>query len=294
VPRREPPEGIDRSRENSFGTPFRVANLFRAERQSFSMTPGGSGGMFALTGSVVLVTGASRGIGRAVALELGRGGADLVLHYRREAARAQALATEARAFGVSAITVAADVRDRAQVAEMVRLAGEWKGRLDGIVTSAGIFRGEEFASVGASEWDEVIRTDLEGTFRTVQSGVPYLLCSDRASVVTLSSVLGAHAAVGGAPYQMAKAGIEQMTRALAVELAPRIRVNAVAPGFIRTDMNREGHEDPGFHQKVARATPLGRWGEADDIAPAVRYLLSREADWVTGTVLGIDGGVALR
>jgi gluconate 5-dehydrogenase len=110
----------------------------------------------------------------------------------------------------------------------------------------------------------------------------------------LSSVLGAHAAIGGVPYQMAKAAIEQMTRALALEVAPRIRVNSVAPGFIRTDMNLEAHTDPAFHQKVARATPLGRWGEPEDVAPAVRYLLSREADWVTGMVLGIDGGITLR
>lgn len=250
--------------------------------------------MFDLADSVVLVTGASRGIGRAIALELGRAGADLIVHHRVEEARAEAVAREVRAMGRSARVVAADVAERTEVAEMVRTAGEWKGRLDGIVTSAGIFRGEALASVGPSEWEDVIRTDLEGTFRTVQAGVPFLLRSERASVVTLSSVLGSHAAVGGVPYQMAKAGIEQMTRALAVELAPRIRVNAVAPGFIRTDMNRAGHEDPAFHLKVARATPLGRWGEVDDVSPAVRYLLSREADWVTGTVLGVDGGIALR
>jgi 3-oxoacyl-[acyl-carrier protein] reductase len=252
------------------------------------------GGVFDLTDSVILVTGASRGIGRAVALELGRAGADLVVHYRSEAERAEAVARELRAMGRNARTVEANVADRAEVAEMVRLAGEWKGRLDGIVTSAGIYRGEDLATVGVSEWEDVIRTDLEGAFRTVQAGVPFLLRSDRASVVTVSSVLGSHPAIGGAPYQMAKAGVEQMTRALALELAPKIRVNAVAPGFIRTDMNRAAHEDAEFHRKLVRATPLGRWGEVGDIAPAVRYLLSREADWVTGTVLGIDGGIALR
>lgn len=250
--------------------------------------------MFDLTDSVVLVTGASRGIGRAVALELGRAGADLVVHHRNETAHADSLVRSVRALGRNALAVAANVADRTEVAEMVRLAGEWKGRLDGVVTSAGVYRGKEVQSVGVSDWEEVIRTDLEGTFRTVQAGVPFLLRSDRPSVVTFSSVLGAHAAVGGAPYQMVKAAVEQMTRALAVELAPRIRVNAVAPGFIRADMNRGGHEDPEFHRKVVRATPLGRWGEPDDIAPAVRYLLSREADWVTGTVLGINGGIALR
>jgi 3-oxoacyl-[acyl-carrier protein] reductase len=250
--------------------------------------------VFDLTDSVVLVTGASRGIGRAVAVELGRAGADLIVHYRVEAACAEAVARELRALGRDARTVAADVADRTEVAEMVRTAGEWKGRLDGIVTSAGIYRGEDLGSVGAPEWEDVVRTDLEGTFRTVQAGVPFLLRSDGPSIVMVSSVLASHAAIGGAPYQAVKAGIEQMTRALALELAPKIRVNAVAPGFIRTDMNRGGHEDPEFHRKVARATALGRWGEAEEVAPAVRYLLSREADWVTGTVLGIDGGIVLR
>jgi 3-oxoacyl-[acyl-carrier protein] reductase len=269
-------------------------NLFRTERQGFSGTYRGFPAVFDLPDSVALVTGASRGIGRAVALELGRAGADLVVHYRAEATRADALVDELRSMGRDALALGADVSDRAQVAEMVRRAGEWKGRLDGVVTSAGIFRGDLLASVGRSEWEDVIRTDLEGTFRTVQAAVPYLVRSDRPAVVTFSSVLGAHPAVGGAPYQAAKAGIEQLTRALAIELAPRIRVNAVAPGFIRTDMNRGGHEDPEFHRIVARATPLGRWGEVEDIAPAVRYLLSPEADWVTGAVLGIDGGIALR
>ncbi len=140
----------------------------------------------------------------------------------------------------------------------------------------------------------VLRTDLEGTFRTIQTALPYLRKSVRPAIVTVSSVLGAHAGVGGVAYQAAKAGVEQLTRALALELAPRIRVNSIAPGFIRTDMNRAGQEDPTFYAQVVKATPLGRWGDPDDVAPAVRYLLSLEADWVTGLVLGVDGGIPLR
>ena len=242
----------------------------------------------------MLVTGASRGIGRAIALELGRGGASVVVHYHTHAEAAERVADSLRTFGSESMTSAADVRDPASVERLVRSAGAWKGRLDGLVTSAGVYRGPELAEVDATEWDEVFRTDLEGTFRTVQAAVPLLERSELASIVTLSSVLGGHAAVGAAPYQMAKAAIEQMTRALALELAPRIRVNAVAPGFIRTDMNRGGHEDPAFRTAIERRTPLGRWGEPEDIAPAVRYLLSREASWVTGLVLGVDGGIALR
>lgn len=250
--------------------------------------------MFDLSGRVVLVTGASRGIGRAVALELGRGGSDVVLHYRANAAAAESVRAELRKNGVDALLVPADVSDREATARMVRAAGNWKGRLDGVVTAAGIYRGDASDAVGPADFETVLRTDLEGTFRTVQAALPYLRKSARPAVVTVSSVLGAHAGVGGVAYQAAKAGVEQATRALALELAPRIRVNSVAPGFIRTDMNRGGHEDPEFHSAITKATPLGRWGEPDDVAPAVRYLLSLEADWVTGLVLGVDGGIPLR
>jgi len=249
--------------------------------------------VFDLGGRVVLVTGASRGIGRAIALEVGRAGADVVVHYRANRPAADAVRAEIVAGGTDARIVAADVADWDAVGEMVRTAAEWKGRLDGVVANAGIFRGDESERVGAKEFDAVLRTDLLGAFRTVQAALPHLRRSVRPAVVFVSSLLGAHASVGGAPYQAAKAGLEQLTRALALELAPRIRVNAVAPGFIRTDLNRGGHSDPATRDFVAKATPLGRWGEPGDVAPAVRYLLSLEADWVTGSVLGIDGGAPL-
>ncbi len=250
--------------------------------------------MFDLSGHVVLVTGSSRGIGRAVALELARAGSDVVVHHRANAARAEAVRAELTALGVQSRVVAGDVADPAAVATLVRAAGDWKGHLDGVVTTAGVFRGDASPEVGPNDFLPLLRTDLEGTFRTIQAALPYLRKSVRPAVVTVSSVLGAHAGVGGVAYQAAKAGVEQATRALALELAPRIRVNAVAPGFVRTDMNRGGHEDPRYHAEIVAATPLGRWGEPEDVAPAVRYLLSLEADWVTGLVLGVDGGVALR
>jgi 3-oxoacyl-[acyl-carrier protein] reductase len=250
--------------------------------------------VFDLSGRVVLVTGASRGIGRAIALELGRAGADVVVHHRANPAAAEAVRAELAQEGGEAHVVGADVTKIKDVARMVRSAGEWKGHLDGVVTAAGIYRGDPSTDVGPEEFDVVLRTDLEGTFRTIQSSLPYLRKSVSPAVVTISSVLGAHAGIGGVAYQAAKAGVEQATRALALELAPRIRVNCVAPGFIRTDMNRGGHEDPTFHAAIVKATPLARWGDPEDVAPTVRYLLSLEADWVTGLVIGVDGGIPLR
>jgi len=250
--------------------------------------------VFELNDSVVLVTGASRGIGRAIALELARAGADVIVHYHVAAEAAASVASEVRALGRESVVVPADVVDRDQVDRMVGRAGEWKGRLDGLVTSAGVYRGPSIDEVTDAEWEEVFRKNLGGTFWTVRAAVPWLRKAPSPSVVTLSSVFGSHPGIGGAPYQMSKAAVEQMTRALALELSPEIRVNSVAPGFIRTDMNRTAHEDPEFHGTVAHATPLGRWGEPEDVAPAVRYLLSREADWVTGVVLGIDAGLPLR
>jgi 3-oxoacyl-[acyl-carrier protein] reductase len=250
--------------------------------------------VFDLSGRVVLVTGASRGIGRAVALELARAGSDVVVHHRDNAAGADAVRSEIQRLGRDAKVVGGDVASPVATAAFVRSAGEWKGRLDGVVTCAGVYRGDASDSVLPAQFDVVVRTDLEGTFSTIQAALPFLRRSVRPSIVTVSSVLGAHAGPGAAAYQAAKAGVEHLTRALALELAPRIRVNSVAPGFVRTDMNRGGHEDPAIHGQVARATPLGRWGEPDDVAPVVRYLLSLEADWVTGAVLGVDGGVPLR
>jgi NAD(P)-dependent dehydrogenase (short-subunit alcohol dehydrogenase family) len=249
--------------------------------------------VFDLSGRVVLVTGASRGIGRAVALEAGRAGADVVVHYHVNRAGAEAVRAELARLGVQALVVAGDMENWEEAGKAVQAAGRWKERLDGVVASAGVYAGESVEKVGPRSFEKVVRTDLQGPFRTVQTAIPFLRESVRPAVVLVSSVLGAHAAGGGVPYQAVKGGIEQMTRALAVELAPRIRVNAVAPGFIRTDMNRAAHSDRAVRDAVARATPLGRWGEPEDVAPVVRYLLSLEADWVTGSVLGVDGGIPL-
>ena len=250
--------------------------------------------MFELHGDVVLVTGGSRGIGRAIARELSQAGAEVIVQYHTRQDAAEAVARELEHDGGSVLTLPSDVSNLSSIREMVDRAGAWRGRLDGLVTAAGIYRGDATRTVTDSQWSEPLRVDLDGTFWTVRAALPWLEKSAHAAVVTVSSILGAHAGSGAVAYQVAKAGIEQMTRALALEFSPRRRVNSIAPGFIRTDMNRAGHEDPAFAEQVRSATPLGRWGEPEDVAPVVRYLLSREADWLTGTVLRVDGGVTLR
>jgi len=249
---------------------------------------------FDLTDRTILVTGGSRGIGRAVAVELGRAGASVVVGYRRDADAAGETVRLVRDTGADALAVAGDVARPDDVDRLVTEAHRWHGRLGGVVTAAGIYRGDAIDGVGRDEWDSVVGTNLEGTFRVVQAAAPYLRLERGAAVVTVSSIFGHRAGPGGAAYQASKAGVDHLTRALAWELAPEIRVNGVAPGFIRTDLNEATWRDARYGPMVAQATPLGRWGEPDDIAPLVRYLLSDAAGWVTGAMVPVDGGQELR
>ena len=249
--------------------------------------------VFSLKGRVGLVTGASRGIGRAIAIDLAGAGARLAVHGRTVTPALRALASSLGRSPQSARAFGGDLSDPLAVKALLRQVGRWSSQLDFVVGNAGVYAGSPSSDVPESEWDAMLGVNLRGSFRTVQGALPLLQGSPHASVVLISSILATRATAGGVPYQASKAALEQMTRALAVELAPRVRVNALAPGFIRTDMNRSDYEDPTFRQRVEDATPLGRWGEPADIAPAVRFLLSDEAAWVTGTTLLVDGGLGL-
>lgn len=242
---------------------------------------------------LALITGASGGIGGAVARELARRGWDLLLHYRTDRSRAEEVAAAVRALGREAALFSADLSRPAEASELVAAAARATGPLRAVITCAGIFEGPSLAETGPEEWRRVQRTDLDGTFFVIQAAVSQLRNHAPSAVVTLSSVLASRPARWGIPYQSANAGIEQLTRSLAVALAPHVRVNCVAPGYIRTEMNRGAWDDPAEAARVAEGTPLRRWGEADDVATVVAYFVGAESSWVTGAVVPVDGGIGL-
>lgn len=239
--------------------------------------------------TTVLVTGASRGIGRAIALRLAREGYDLVVHYRSRAEDAEAVAAQVRQAGRSARLLCFDIADRAAAAHALSADVEAHGAYYGVVCNAGIACDTAFPAMSGEEWDSVIRTNLDGFYNVLNPLVmPMVRRRKPGRIVTLSSVSGLVGNRGQTNYSAAKAGIIGATRALAVELASRaITVNCVAPGLIDTEMLSE--------EVIERALPLipaNRLGRAEEVAAAVAFLLSADAGYITRQVLSVNGGMA--
>lgn len=248
--------------------------------------------MLALEGKAALVTGGSRGIGCAIALELARQGADVAINYARNAEAAAQVVAEIEALGRRAVALLADVGDFDQAAALVDAAVGALGRLDILVNNAGIVRDTLLLRMQEADWDDVLRVNLKGAFNTSKAAVRLMARQRAGRIINISSVSGLMGQVGQANYSAAKAGLIGLTKSMAREFAARgITVNVVAPGFIPTDMNVAMDET--MRERLRELIPLGRFGAADEVAHAVAFLASNEAAYITGAVLPVDGGLSM-
>jgi len=246
--------------------------------------------MLNLSGKVALVTGASRGIGAAIARGLAAAGADVILHASRTEPTevAAAIASEHR---VKASCLAADLEKREQVDTVVPRAIAAAGRLDILVNNAGVIRRANAADYSDEDWDAVLEVDLTSVFRLCRAAGRHMLERGRGKIVNVASLLSFQGGIRVPAYAAAKAGVAQLTKALANEWAGKgVNVNAIAPGYVRTDNTRALAEDQVRNAQILERIPAGRWGEPQDLAGAVVFLASPAADYVHGHVLVIDGG----
>jgi 3-oxoacyl-[acyl-carrier protein] reductase len=243
-----------------------------------------------LPGKVALVTGAQQGIGRGIALALARAGADVGINYLDDAGAAEKVAQEVRAAGPRAVVVQGDVARPEQAEAMVATVVRECGALDVLVNNAGMFPRVPFLEMRESDWDFVLDINLKGSFFCAQAAARAMIAAGRrGAIVNLAS-----AAIRGAPrgvhYSASKGGVVAMTRAMALELAPHgIRVNAIAPGLTDTAQPRYGHSEAELAE-LARAIPLGRMGQPDDVASVAVFLASEAARFVTGQTIHVNGG----
>jgi 3-oxoacyl-(acyl-carrier-protein) reductase len=245
--------------------------------------------MAALTGEACIVTGASRGIGRAIALELGRHGASVAVGYAQNAEAATEVAAEIVSSGGQSFAFACDVRDRHAIEPFVDTVVERFGKLDVLVNNAGITRDRSLAKMSFEEWDDVLQTDLSSVFHMTARVLPLMVQAGYGRIINISSVIGLHGNFGQANYAAAKAGIIGFTKSAALELAKKgVTVNAIAPGFIETEMIAAMPED--VRARILEKIPMGRFGRPEEIAEAVAFLVS-SGDYITGQVIAIDGGL---
>ncbi|MEN1966910.1 3-oxoacyl-[acyl-carrier-protein] reductase [Lentibacillus sp. N15] len=245
-----------------------------------------------LEGKNALVTGASRGIGRAIALELAKQGANVVVNYAGNEEKAQAVVEEIKALGVQAFKVQADVANETEVKEMVKQVIHEFASLDILVNNAGITRDNLLMRMKEAEFDQVINTNLKGVFVCTKAVTRQMMKQRSGKIINVASIVGVSGNPGQANYVAAKAGVIGLTKTAAKELASRnIIVNAVAPGFISTDMTDAltDEQRKGMHDLI----PLGKLGEAEDVAKVVRFLASDDANYVTGQTIHVDGGMVM-
>lgn len=245
-----------------------------------------------LENRVALVTGASRGIGRAIALEFSTRGAALVVNYQKSGTEAESLCEEIRSKGGRAMPFQADVADPAQAQNLVKFTIDTFGDLHILVNNAGITRDTLIMTMSETDWDSVITTNLKGTFNCSKAAVRHMIRKRYGRIVNVASVAGQMGNAGQTNYSASKAGQIGFTKALAREVASRnITVNAIAPGFIDTEILNA--MNPETLEAAIKMVPLGRKGLPAEIAYAAAFLASDQAAFITGQVLGVDGGMAM-
>lgn len=245
-----------------------------------------------LTGKTAIVTGGSRGIGKAVCLELARRGCNIVLSFAGNTAAADQTVAECQALGVQALAVQGNVADADAVKALFDAALKQFGAVDILVNNAGITRDNLLMLLKEEDFDAVVDTNLKGTFLCMKAAVRPMMKQRHGRIISLSSVVGLHGNAGQVNYAATKAGVIGMTKSLAKELAGRnITVNAVAPGFIDTDMTAVLPEKA--KEAILASIPMARLGAAEDVANAVAFLASDEAGYITGQVLAVDGGMSM-
>lgn len=247
-----------------------------------------------LDGRVAVVTGASRGIGRSIALALAAAGADVAL-AGRDVARLDAVAGQIRDSGRSALAVPTDVTDRARVDALVARTVDELGGLDIVVNNSGVVSSLPLLEVSDEEWDRVLDTNLRGVFLVTRAAGRHLVEQGSGKVVNIASNFAFKGVAGHAAYCASKAGVVAFTRAMAVEWARYgVQVNALAPGYVETDLNADVRADPDAAERIVRSVPARRMGRADEFGPWVVLLASPASDYMTGETVTIDGGLTAR
>jgi 3-oxoacyl-[acyl-carrier protein] reductase len=245
-----------------------------------------------LSERVAIVTGGGRGIGRAIALRLAEAGASVVVNDIGDTGPLEAVVREIKAMGRQALPVLADVSSSSEVDRLVEETMAAYGRIDILVNNAGIARDQLLLRMTEEEWDRVLAVDLKSVFLCTRAVLKHMIKQRWGRIISLTSVVGIVGNPGQANYAAAKAGIIGFSRTIAKEVASRgITVNAIAPGFIDTEMTQRLKEE--WRQELKKRIPLGRLGSPRDVAEAVAFLAGEEAGYITGQVLGVDGGMAI-